>query len=115
MHVLRSVEELDQVSARWQGVFMENVSGGFHQKQLFLLGINILYPVLKVKVKVTHVHLELEIVFIKNILTGLTLLTLEKKNHEVTEVILGVKNLDIHSIKDEATGQDLEYDNTALW
>jgi len=62
------------------------------------------------QVKTKHVHLELEIDFEKKVLTGHTLLTLEKLDLQAEVVILDARGLKIHSIKDEETGQVLEYE-----
>jgi len=62
------------------------------------------------QVKTTHVHLDLEIDFEKKVLTGSALLTLEKIDTQAGVVILDGRKLIIHGIKEEATGDVLEYE-----
>jgi len=62
------------------------------------------------QVKTTHVHLELEIDFERQVLTGHTILTFLRNDLKAQTVILDARNLSIHSIHDEETGQVLEYE-----
>jgi len=62
------------------------------------------------KVIVDHIHLDLEVDFSRQVLSGHVLLSLTKVDKEADVVILDVNKLDIHSIKDEATGASLEYE-----
>jgi len=58
---------------------------------------------------VTNIHLDLEVDFDRSVLTGTTLLTIQRVVDDAKTVILDVNKLDIHNVKDETTGQILEY------
>jgi len=58
---------------------------------------------------VTNIHLDLEVDFDRSVLTGTTLLTVKRVVDDVKTVILDANKLDIHHVKDEATGKSLEY------
>jgi len=60
-------------------------------------------------VKTTHVHMEVELDFDEKVLFGDAVLTLEKLDLKATSVILDGRKLDIKSIKDETTGEALEF------
>ena len=59
--------------------------------------------------KVTHIHLQLEINFDQQILEGLAILDVEKVDPKAQEVVLDARGLNIKSISDNATGQNLKY------
>ena len=59
--------------------------------------------------RVTHIHLDLDVDFDRKVLTGATILTVERVAPDIDHVILDVNKLDIHGILDEASGQTLEY------